>query len=238
MTPYYQDDQVTLYNGDCLLSDAWLDADVMITDPPYGRSWRQGGLKGARRPGGRPTQRSDARTGIANDESTKTRDAVLAAWGGERPVVMFGDLMLPPPAATKLVGVYQRPPDSGVRGAIGGMRRDLDAIYLLGKWGSGIGGRSSLLTTTHSHVGSPGGIVATSGGHPHSKPLDVLTQLINLTPDESVIADPFAGGGSTLVAAELAGRKAIGVELEERWCEVAARRLSQEVLFIGTEATA
>lgn len=224
--PYYQDDLVTLFLGDCREVTEWLAADVLVTDPPYGREWRQGTVEAA--PGRSKGTRSTAHAGISGDSDTAVRDRALVLWGA-RPAIAFGDLMLAPPAGSKLTMVYRKPPDSGFRGSVSGWRRDLEAVYLIGDWPGHLGGtRSSLLTTGSRAQGSPTG---PSGryGHPHAKPVDVMETLIQACPP-GVIADPFAGAGSTLVAARNLGRRAIGVELKEEYAEKAARRLSQGVL--------
>lgn len=216
--PYYQDESVTLYHGDAFEILAWTTADVLVTDPPYGRGWRQGALR---------RSRSDGHAGIVGDADTTTRDAALGIWGA-RPAVVFGDLMLAPPSGTKLVGVYRRPPNAGTRGAVGGFRRDAEAIYWLGPWSTGLGGRSSVIATNARSQGNPSSFVARHG-HPHTKPLDVMETLIASCPP-GVVADPFAGSGSTLEAARRQGRKAIGVEIEEHYCKRIVRRLSQGIL--------
>lgn len=224
--PYYEDGLVTIYHGDCREFDTWwLQADVLITDPPYGRRWRQGRLR-------KRWQADDSHAGIAGDGDTAARDDALVLWG-DRLAIVFGDLMLAPPIGTRQVLIYRKPPNAGNRGAMGGWRRDIEAIYLVGPWPTGLGGRSSVLATATPSQGNPSSPQG-KYGHPHAKPIDVMAELV--AHSSGIVADPFAGSGSTLVAAKEAGRKAIGIEIEERYCEVAARRCSQEVLGLGPDA--
>lgn len=229
MKPYYEDELVTLYHGDGLsYADCWEGADVLVTDPPYGRDFRTvGGFRNAAGHGS-----STARS-IANDKDTSVRDAALEIWG-DSPAVVFGDVMLAAPKGTRQVLIWHKPEDAGIRGATAGFRRDAEAIYLMGAWHSGIGGVTSVLKYG-AHVAGPTGPAAI-WGHSHSKPVGLMERLISLSPRAATIADPFAGSGSTLVAAKHLGRKSVGVELEERHCETIARRLSQEVLDLGALA--
>jgi site-specific DNA-methyltransferase (adenine-specific) len=67
-------------------------------------------------------------------------------------------------------------------------------------------------------------------GHPTQKPEDLMKELIELRKGVSTILDPFMGSGTTLRAAKDLGRRAIGIEIEEKYCEIAVKRLAQEVL--------
>lgn len=248
--PYYRDDLVTLYFGDCLDVTEWLSADVLVTDPPYGIKWTTHGVsrtsfadsvRGDFNGQHRPT------LSIQNDESTETRDAALRLWG-TKPGFVFGSLLMPNPEATKHVAVYIKPLDAGSLTALGRLRRDVEAIYVIGgssEWRpkkTGRGAlpqskrppsemRSSAFQTRVRLAGTSAGLAARSG-HPHAKPLDVLGDLIKQ--HSGIVADPFAGSGSTLVAAKELGRHAIGIEVDERYCEIAAKRLAQDCLDLGS----
>lgn len=214
MQPYYSDGQVTLYLGDSREIAAWLEADVLVTDPPYGIGWTKGTNKAAG---------SYRHTGIRNDRDTTTRDTTLNLWGDQRPSIVFGSFRAPPPRDVRQTLVWKKPVDAGVVGSTTGYRTDTELIYLRGPHIRRTSSRSSVLecgaNTMHGYL----------NGHPHAKPVDLLGQLIEWT--EGTIADPFAGSGSTLIAARDAGRHAIGVELEERYAEIAAKRLDRMVLL-------
>ncbi len=215
--PYYQDDLITLYHGDCRVVTAWLLADVLVTDPPYGYSHSSGGG-----PRGAASWR---RTVIANDGDSSIRSWMLEAWGAG-PALVFGSWKRPHPPAARAVLVWDKGGHRGMGDLSIPWKPNHEQIYVLG---SGyIGERTSGVLAGHHLPPSE----AAGRVHPHEKPVSLMGALIRKCPP-GVIADPFAGSGSTLVAAKAEGRRAIGVELDERYCETAAKRLAQDVLFGG-----
>jgi site-specific DNA-methyltransferase (adenine-specific) len=224
MDPYYQDDHVTLYHGDCMEITQWVSADVLVTDPPYGMAFRSGQRTERIDRQGQLSARFDK---IAGDENPGIRDDALGMWG-DRPAVVFGTWRIPRPSATRQVLIWHKhgagPGMGDLNSAFGTSHEE---IYVLGKWERVARRRGSVITTESS----PSALTSKIG-HPTPKPVGVMEILIECAPP-GVIADPFSGSGSTLLAARNLGRRAIGVELEEQYCEIIAKRLDQMSLDFG-----
>ena len=230
MKPYYSDESVTLYRGDCLEVTDWLEADVLVTDPPYGmalRSSRNGAF---------------GDNLIASDDNTEARDTALAYWRNpdpyfaelpDRPALIFGRWSVPRPVGTRMVLTWEKGEHVGMGDLRLPWKPNTEEVYVLG---TGFTGRRGGSVLRHLAIaGTVGQAAKGTRRHPTEKPQGLMSELIDKCPP-GVIADPFAGSGSTLVAARNLGRKAIGVELEERYCEVIANRLSQGVLDFGEVA--
>ncbi len=206
-TPYYSDDHVTIYHGDCLeLADLWTCADVLVTDPPYGMNHVAGG--------GRPKRP------VIGDRSTDARDTALTLWGS-RPALVFGRWNIPHPETAQICLTWDKGDWPGMGDLAMPWGPSTEEIYVIGKGFTGQR-RGTVVRCDR---------VVASGDHPTEKPVDLLRDLIAKCPP-GTIADAFMGSGTTLRAAKDLGRKAIGIELEERYCEIAAARCAQEVLAL------
>lgn len=212
MKPYYEDESVTLYLGDCREVTAWLDADVLVTDPPYGM-----GYVSNRRLGGPSAP-------IGGDRDPQLRNAVLALWS-DRPALVFGTWRVPRPEARHLL-VWDKGDNPGTGDLTMPWGNSAEEVYVLGSGWTGKRGSNVLRFPTLSHQSE------SRPEHPTPKPVSLMETLIQKCPP-GVIADPFAGSGATLLAARAQGRRSIGVELEERYCELIASRLAQGDLFGG-----
>lgn len=217
MSIYYQDDHVTLYHGDALTEHReWLDADVLVTDPPYGMSYNSNRVKGREK---QP---------VANDQDTRVRDAALEAWG-DQPAISFGKWNVPRPSRVRARLIWSKGEDPGMGDLSFPWGNSDEEVYVQGTGFRGKRGANVIVC--------PKPPVGNRDAHPTPKPVPLMEALIEKCPP-GVVADPFAGSGATLIAARNLGRKAIGVELEERYCEIVAKRLSQGAFdFAALEAT-
>lgn len=214
----YNHSGIQLVCGDCLHQTEWLSADVLVTDPPYGMNYSSGW--------------QDRK--IEGDENTEARDKMLSLWG-DRPALVFGHWDQPKPIATKMLLTWDKsgykfgkqfdwqgdPNWPGMGDLSLPWGPSTEEIYVLG---SGfVGKRTGSVIRVQRVVGNT--------NHPNEKPVELMERLIMACPEEWVIADPFVGSGSTLRAAKNLLRKAIGVELDKSYYDVAVRRLAQEMLF-------
>lgn len=204
----------TLYLGDCMeILPTLPKVDAVITDPPYGIAWTKPFIANGN---------SRAHDGIANDGDCAARDAVLR-WSGCERAIVFGSFQAPFPPGTKQVLIWQKPGDAGLFGTVAGYRRDVEPIFIVGDWPRMPVRHSSVLTAQAMFRGHA---AAETGSHPHTKPVDLMAQLIRAA-DCQLILDPFMGSGTTGVACMQLGRKFIGCEIDVGHFTTACRRIEQ-----------
>ncbi len=226
MTPYYQDDAVTIYHGDCREILPQLEpVDLVLTDPPYGVNlgnhkgnrdshWGHGYLG--------KTGYASYEDSFDNLKSVVVPAVVKALEISKRGIVFcagFHICEFPKPIA--LGGIY-------FPAALGRHSWGFNSIAPALFYGQSVQNRS----------GSRPTVIASSdalpnNGHPCAKPLRAIMHFVVLgSLEQETILDPFMGSGTTLRAAKDLGRKAIGIEIEEKYCEIAAKRMAQEVLAL------
>ena len=214
---YYQDEHVTLYHGDCTEITEWLTADVLVTDPPYGVNHSTHGKNA-------PIIKGEARTGrsakrVLTTEHTDIRDEALALWS-PRPAIVFGSWRAPRPLDTRFRLVWDKIIPG--MGGVGVWKPQDEEVYVVGDWPN-----PRTISRTDSNVLRFKALRGKARpDHPTPKPVDLMEYLIERSP-AGTVADPFAGSGATLLAAKNLGRKSIGVEMEEQYCELIATRLTE-----------
>lgn len=242
--PYYEDDHVRLYHGDMrqLLPELGLQADCIVTDPPYGET----SLEWDRWPTGWPTL-------VASVASSMWCFGSMRMFLGR--ALEFADWKLSQDI------VWEKHNGSGFardrfrrvhETATHWYRGDWSAVHHdVPRYPAEFDPKDRSVSASAARVPHTGTIGAhryeddglrlarsvhrhpsvRGGLHPTEKPLPVLARLIAYAcPEGGLVLDPFAGSGSTLDAARQAGRRAVGIEARADYCEAAARRLSHLTL--------
>ena len=218
--PYYSEDGITIYHGDCreVLAHNNIRCDAVLTDPPYGIDVDIQRYAGSRYHGKRQAPQFEQ---FAN-ESEPMDMAFL--WDVGLKQVVFGANNWPQsiPFNCKRDGWLCW--DKRIHEVADGI---LGSPFELACF---IGGRHyDIFRLQHAGAINADG-PNTPRFHPTQKPVRLMQQIILRFFRGEVVCDPFMGSGSTLLAAKLLDQQSIGIEIEEKYCEIAAKRLSQKVL--------
>jgi DNA modification methylase len=250
LKPYYQHAGITIYHGDCReilpqLPELVIPQEyptesctvgaccnceendcpcpcheyenvVVVCDPPYGisHSTHSGdySIKGS------PSWMNQE---IQGDGSTELRDYLLDQLQ-DHPIAMFGSPKIIRPAKARMVLIWDKGAMCGMGDVDFPWKPSFEEIYIFGQgWA---GRRDEGVIKGHYTISWE----SAGRTHQHEKPVSLLKHIIGKHPAECIV-DPCCGTGATLVAAKSLGKSGIGIEIEEKYCEIAAKRLSQEV---------
>lgn len=221
MKPYYDHEGITIYHADCREVLPSIQADVMVTDPPYGIAYRSGrssplfGDVAAR-------YQTGEGAAIQGDADTSIRDDILARWRPS-PAMVFASPRVPFLSGYKAALVWDKGEAFGMGDLTVPWKPNWELIFVFG-----VGFRGPRTGAVLQGYVPPR--IAMGRCHPNQKPVALMRQLLLKCPHAWTVIDPFMGSGSTLMAVKGLGRKAIGIEIDEKYCEIAAKRLAQGCL--------
>ncbi len=215
--PYYSDDAVTIYHGDCReILPAIPHGSLVLTDPPYGigKRWATRGPKIAKRGSSRLWGHAET----WDDDTPAPATLALAIAAGDHAIIWGGNYFGLAPGRCWLVWDKMQK-FNGAEAELAWTNIDLPVrVFRLSRIDAFVNQADSLKT------------------HPTEKPLPLMRWCLNVAPDASSVIDPFMGSGTTLRAAKDRGVRAIGIERDEAYCEIAATRMGQEVMDFGAAA--
>ncbi len=215
MKPYYEEKGITIYCGDCREILPQLGRfDLLLTDPPYGIGEAAGKNK------------SRTKLAIAKDygdsdwdnetPSVELLDSLRGASGSQ--VIFGGNYFVLPPSSCWLVWDKVNGQSDFADCELAWTNRDSAVRMFKWQW-------AGMLQENMSRK--------EYREHPTQKPVPLMKWCLSLFPDAKTVLDPFLGSGTTLVAAKAMGLTAVGIEREEKYCEISANRLRQEVFDFG-----
>ena len=236
--PYYADDLVTLHLGDCLEVMASMPPEsvtTVLTDPPYSSGGRRENARSVRK----SMLRSEKDDDWIHGDAMSTQGFI---WLLRQCGLQWRRVLVSGGHALAFID-WRMAPNLAAALESADLRQHPILVWDKQAFGMGTIFRNQHEFIVHMSAGNPidpqrrdvGNVLrfsAVRGGvHPTEKPVTLLHTLLSVvTPGTGLVLDPFAGAGSTLIAARDLGMRAIGIDSDERWCEQAARRLSQTVL--------
>jgi site-specific DNA-methyltransferase (adenine-specific) len=226
--PYFDDGDVAIYHGDCTEIAPSLGAfNLLCTDPPYG-------IKAARK-----AARSGVKSARSGSQIYKltARDYGESSWDDEPPPRALLEKLRATSRWQCIFGgnYFELPPQKGwlVWDKLNDGTKFADVELAWTNYD--VAARLKRHEWNGMHRGGVAGRAAEPRFHPTQKPIAVMSWAIGLCPERpTTVFDPFMGSGTTLRACKDLGIRCVGIEREEKYCEIAAKRLSQQTLALGS----
>jgi site-specific DNA-methyltransferase (adenine-specific) len=215
--PYYRNGGVAIYHGDFRDVLPSISGDALVTDPPYGIGWSRGDW----------------------DDDPAEYSALMRSLVAESGQAVRNGWCFVFQAMLNCSKYHQWAPDGWRLFAAcknfaqilpTGIWHSWDPVVFWANGEAPTNKNKDEVTNRDYHVGNVAGHIQKQTPHPCRRPIDTMHHIVGIASlAGQTVIDPFMGSGTTLRAAKDMGRKAIGIEIEERYCEIAAKRLGQEV---------